>query len=77
MKEKANPYRVKLGNKKFFFELPYWKTLNLRHNLDVMHIEKNISERVLGTLMNVEGKSKDTNIARLDLEDMKIIQDCT
>jgi hypothetical protein len=42
-----------------------------------MHIEKNISERVLGTLMNVEGKSKDTNIARLDLEDMKIIQDCT
>jgi hypothetical protein len=26
--------------KSIFFELPYWKTLLVRHNLDVMHIEK-------------------------------------
>ncbi|KAL3615942.1 hypothetical protein CASFOL_040236 [Castilleja foliolosa] len=37
-----------------------------------MHIEKNICESILGTLMNVEGKTKDTAKARLDLEDMKI-----
>ena len=26
--------------KNIFWELPYWKDLLLRHNLDVMHIEK-------------------------------------
>ncbi|KAL3629962.1 hypothetical protein CASFOL_026274 [Castilleja foliolosa] len=38
----------------------------------MMHTEKNICENILGTLMNVEGKTKDTVKARLDLEDMKI-----
>nr|XP_016479230.1 PREDICTED: uncharacterized protein LOC107800549 isoform X1 [Nicotiana tabacum]XP_016479237.1 PREDICTED: uncharacterized protein LOC107800549 isoform X1 [Nicotiana tabacum]XP_016479240.1 PREDICTED: uncharacterized protein LOC107800549 isoform X1 [Nicotiana tabacum]XP_016479244.1 PREDICTED: uncharacterized protein LOC107800549 isoform X1 [Nicotiana tabacum]XP_016479251.1 PREDICTED: uncharacterized protein LOC107800549 isoform X1 [Nicotiana tabacum] len=28
--------------KSIFFELPYWKTLMIRHNLDVMHIERNV-----------------------------------
>ncbi|XP_050217602.1 uncharacterized protein LOC126668452 [Mercurialis annua] len=50
-----------------FFELPYWSSLLLRHNLDVMHIEKNICENVLGTIMSVKGMSKDTFQARLDL----------
>jgi hypothetical protein len=27
--------------KSIFFELPYWKSLYVRHFLDVMHIEKN------------------------------------
>ncbi|CAL5403721.1 unnamed protein product [Camellia sinensis] len=54
------------------FDLPYWKTLKLRHNLDVMHIEKNICDNVVGTLLSVDGKNKDTDKARLDLEDMKI-----
>jgi hypothetical protein len=30
-------------NKSIFFRLPYWKDNLLRHNLDVMHIEKKIS----------------------------------
>jgi len=38
----------------FFFKLPYWSTLKLRHNLDVMHIEKNMCDSVLGTLMNMD-----------------------
>jgi hypothetical protein len=42
-----------------FFELSYWSSLKLRHNLDVMHIEKNICESILGTLMNIDGKTKD------------------
>ena len=37
-----------------------------------MHIEQNICDSVLGTLMNMEGKTKDTDKARLDLADMKI-----
>jgi hypothetical protein len=43
--------------KSFFFKLPYWSTLKLRHNLDVMHIEKNICDSILGTLMNIPGKT--------------------
>ncbi|XP_059636458.1 uncharacterized protein LOC132278633 [Cornus florida] len=58
--------------KSIFFELPYWRTLLLRHNLDVMHIEKNICDNVLGTLMNIEGKTKDTFKSRMDLEEMGI-----
>ncbi|XP_057746568.1 uncharacterized protein LOC130965827 [Arachis stenosperma] len=53
--------------KSIFFELPYWSTNLLHHNLDVMHIEKNICENIVGTLLNLEGKSKDHLKARLDL----------
>jgi hypothetical protein len=55
-----------------FFELPYWSNLKLRHNLDVMHIKKNICESILGTLMNIEGKTKNTVKARRDLQLMGI-----
>lgn len=54
------------------FELPYWKDLKLPHNLDVMHIEKNICDSLLGTLLNIDDKTKDTLKARMDLEDMNI-----
>jgi hypothetical protein len=37
-----------------------------------MHIEKNICDNILGTLLNVQGKTKDTTNARLDLHDMGI-----
>ncbi|XP_066338417.1 uncharacterized protein [Miscanthus floridulus] len=37
-----------------------------------MHIEKNICENILGTLLNVQGKTKDTTNARIDLHDMGI-----
>ena len=54
------------------WQLPYWKNLKLRHNLDVMHIEKNICEALIGTILNIVGKTKDTIKARLDLEDLGI-----
>jgi hypothetical protein len=44
----------------------------LRHNLDVMHIEKNVCDNVVGTLMNLDGKTKDHIKARLDLQEMGI-----
>ena len=58
--------------KSIFFELPYWKHLLIRHNLDVMHIEKNVCESLIGTLLHVPGKTKDGLKARLDLVDMGI-----
>ncbi|KAI3453341.1 hypothetical protein Pfo_010004 [Paulownia fortunei] len=58
--------------KLIFFELEYWSHLKLRHNLDVMHIEKNICDTLVGTLLSLEGKSKDTIKARLDMQDMGI-----
>ncbi|KAL3834256.1 hypothetical protein ACJIZ3_008992 [Penstemon smallii] len=58
-----------------FFDLPYWKTNMLRHNLDVMHIEKNVCDSVIGTLLGLEGKTKDHENSRLDLVDMGIRQE--
>lgn len=31
-----------------------------QHNLDVVHIEKNVFDNVLNTIMNVKGKKKET-----------------
>ena len=53
--------------KSIFWELPYWKDLLLRHNLDVMHIEKNFFDNIINTLLNVPGKTKDNKNSRLDL----------
>ncbi|XP_056688246.1 uncharacterized protein [Spinacia oleracea] len=65
------------NKKSIFFELPYWRKHLLRHNLDVMHIEKNICDSVLGTIMNIKGKTKDTIKSRHDLEAMGIRPHCT
>ena len=37
-----------------------------------MHIEKNICDSIVGTLLNIEGKTKDNLKARLDMKDMGI-----
>ncbi|OMP05337.1 Transposon, En/Spm-like protein [Corchorus capsularis] len=58
--------------KSIFFELLYWEHNSLRHNLDVMHIEKNITDNILGTLLDIPGKSKDHAKAMFDLKDMGI-----
>ena len=50
-----------------FWDFPYWSTNLIRHNLDVMHIEKNVFENVFNTVMNIEGKTKDNIKAREDL----------
>jgi hypothetical protein len=63
------------GKRVFFFELPYWESLLIHHNLDVMHIEKNICESLLGTLLGLAGKCKDNEKARLDLQELGIRKD--
>jgi hypothetical protein len=54
------------------WKFPYWHKLKVRHNLDVMHIEKNICESLMTTILNIPGKTKDTIKARLDLKDLGI-----
>ena len=58
-----------------FFQLVYWKFHLLPHNLDLMHIEKNVCDNVIFTLLNETGKSKDHLKARKDLEAMGIRED--
>ncbi|XP_019170676.1 PREDICTED: uncharacterized protein LOC109166223 [Ipomoea nil] len=58
-----------------FFQLPYWEFNLLRHNLDVMHIEKNVFDNVLFTLLNDSARSKDNLNARMDLVSMGIRDD--
>ena len=48
------PYSWKKRN--MFFELPYWKDNLLRHNLDAMHIEKNVCECICTTLLELDKK---------------------
>ncbi|XP_057756273.1 uncharacterized protein LOC130975498 [Arachis stenosperma] len=58
--------------KSVFFDLPYWEDQMLRHNLDVMHIEKNVCDNVVFTILNDSSKSKDNLKARRDLQCMGI-----
>ncbi|KAL0546158.1 hypothetical protein IC582_016064 [Cucumis melo] len=65
------------NRKSAFFELPYWKHLHVRHCLDVMHIEKNVCMNILGTLLDIPGKTKDGLNVRRDLADLKIRPELT
>ena len=71
-KRKRTPNELNWTKKSIFFQLPYQSTLKLRHNLDVMHTEKNICDNVLGTLLNIDEKIKDSAKARKDLCHMGI-----
>ncbi|CAL9012150.1 unnamed protein product [Prunus brigantina] len=61
--------------KSIFFDLEYWKYLPVRHALDVMHIEKNVCDSIIGTLLEIPGKNKDEIVARLDLLNMGVKTD--
>ncbi|XP_010541813.1 PREDICTED: uncharacterized protein LOC104815196 [Tarenaya hassleriana] len=54
--------------KSIFWELPYWRHHKLRHNLDVMHIEKNFFDNIINTVLNVPQKSKDNPNSRKDIK---------
>jgi hypothetical protein len=49
-----------------FWELPYWKDIDVYHSIDVMHVEKNMCVSLLGTLLNTNGKTRDHGHARAD-----------
>ncbi|KAH7859972.1 hypothetical protein Vadar_007692 [Vaccinium darrowii] len=54
------------------YDMPYWKKQKLRHYIDAMHVIKKFSEAICGTMLGLEGKNKDTDKAREDMEDRGI-----
>jgi len=55
-----------------FKYLPYWKDLEVRHVIDVMHLEKNVFDNIVGTLLDMPKKTKDGLQLRMDLVEMGI-----
>ena len=53
--------------KSVFWDLPYWKFVHTRHCIDVMHVEKNVCDSLIGLLLNIPDKTKDGVKARLDM----------
>jgi hypothetical protein len=47
-----------------FWEL-YWKDLDVFHSIDVMHVKKNVCESLLGTLFNMDRKTRDMDMHKL------------
>ena len=60
--------------KSVFFDLPYWTNLHVQHCLDVMHVKKNVCDSLIGTLLNMKGKTKDCLKCHQDLVEMGIRQ---
>jgi hypothetical protein len=58
-----------------FWELPYWKDLDICHSIDMIHIEKNVCENLVGTFLNMNGKTRDHGHARADVKKMGIRQE--
>ena len=59
-----------MEEEEYFWELPYWEVLDVRHAIDVMHLTKNLCVNLLG-FVGVYGKTKDTLEAQQDLQRMK------
>ena len=55
--------------------LRYWRYNLVQHCIDFMHTEKNVAESIIGTLLNVPGKTKDGLQARKDLAHFGIRQE--
>ncbi|XP_073365533.1 uncharacterized protein [Aegilops tauschii subsp. strangulata] len=56
--------------KSIFWELEYWKVLDVRSAIDVMHVTKNICVNLL-SFLGVYGKTNDTKEARQDQQLLK------
>jgi hypothetical protein len=69
--ESQNPNNDGFPYKKnAFFKLSYYNNNLIRHNLDVMHIEKNVMNNIIGALLNMKGKTKDNLKTCKDLNKM-------
>jgi len=55
-----------------FFDLAYWSDLDVRHCIDVMHVEKYMCDSSISTLLNILGKTKDGLNTHQDLAEMDI-----
>jgi hypothetical protein len=69
-KRKKTPTLTDIPFKKqsiFFKYLPYWKNLQTCHNIDLMHVTKNVFDSIIGTLLDMPRKSMDGLKSRTDL----------
>jgi hypothetical protein len=55
-----------------FWELPYWKDLDVCHSIDVMQVKKNACESLLRTLLNTNKKTRDHEHAQADIKKIGI-----
>ena len=54
--------------KRIFWEIPFWHTNVIHHNLDVMRIEKNFFDNIFYTIMDCPIRSKNNVKAMLDIQ---------
>ncbi|XP_074352544.1 uncharacterized protein LOC141691678 [Apium graveolens] len=73
--KKANKVESPWKKKSVFFKLEYWKFHHVRHCIDVMHVEKNVCDSLIGTLLNMCHKTKDSAAARRDMMEMGVRSD--
>ncbi|XP_010468561.1 PREDICTED: uncharacterized protein LOC104748651 [Camelina sativa] len=72
--EKDEEELTRWKKRSIFFTLPYWEEIPVRHNIDVMHVERNMAASLIATLLHC-GNSKDGLKARKDLETLGIRKD--
>ena len=59
--------------KSIFFEyLSYWPELEVRHAIDGMHVQKNVFESLVGTLLDIPRKTKEGLSSRKDMVQLGI-----
>jgi hypothetical protein len=58
----------------FFQYLPYWPDLEVPHAIDAMHVQKNVFESLMATLMET-GKSKDGLRSRKDMVQLNVMRE--
>ncbi|GJW26314.1 putative transposon, En/Spm-like protein [Tanacetum coccineum] len=56
----------------WYRKLRYWRHNSVPHCIDFMHVEKNVAESLVGTLLHVPRKTKDEVNARLDLAELGV-----
>ena len=71
----AEGYATMWKKKFIFWDLPYWKDLEVRSSIDMMHTTKNLCMNLLGFL-GVYGKTKDTPEARENLQHLHEKEAC-
>ncbi|GJS45990.1 putative transposon, En/Spm-like protein [Tanacetum coccineum] len=57
---------------KGYRKLKYWRHNHVPHCIEFMHVEKNVAESIVRTLLHVPGKTKDGLNARLDLAELGV-----
>ncbi|GJX89978.1 hypothetical protein Tco_0343304 [Tanacetum coccineum] len=62
----------KIREAEVYRKLKYWRHNPVPHCIDFMHVENNVAESIVRTLLHVPGKTKDGLNARLDLAELGV-----